>query len=98
MHALKRAAARLAVLTALVTGAPSLLLAEDGVHRAPPVVRAKLWMSLLGIAIVGLGLLLLVRLSSRYLRRRLRGPHKRSRFGPDYWAARRLLKRRSKGR
>jgi hypothetical protein len=59
-----------------------------------PVVRARLMLALLGIVILGLFLILIVRWGSFFVRRRLRKGLRRSRLGPDNWAARRFLRRK----
>ena len=77
----------------LALDAPEARAADNVWSRLAPVVRLELLLALLGLILIGLGLFLLIRLSASFARRRVRDNLKRSRLGPDNWAARRFLKR-----
>jgi len=80
-----------AALIALNT--PEAQAADSVWSRLAPVVRLELTFALLGLILVGLAMFVLVRLGASFARRRVREKLKRSRLGPDNWAARRFLKR-----
>lgn len=73
----------------MVTG----LFVDASLASIDTMARARGMAALLGLLLVALGFFLLMRLMSYFTRRRLRQNRRRSRFGPDHWAARRLLKR-----
>lgn len=62
----------------------SMLFAQL-IDRLPPVTKAKLLLALLGIVVLGLGMVLLVILGGRYVRRLSRAELKPSHREGDDW-------------
>jgi hypothetical protein len=63
---------------------PPALVAQL-IERLPPVTKAKVLLALLGIVLLGLGMILLIALGARYVRRLSRAQVAPSKPQPDDW-------------
>jgi len=81
------------VLALVLSSASPLVALAAEESPIPPALRGRMVAALLGLILVAVLLFVVVRLSMFYVRRRLSEPLKASRYGPNYWAARRFFRR-----